>query len=271
VPDGAQHFLEHTPTSPAAIDGLASDYDAQFTDTALGRTLRAMAWHRFERSFAGREYLLELGCGTGEDAIHLARLGHRVLATDASLPMVRMAAHKAKRAGCADRIRFRWLPMEQLDALSGESFDGVYSNFGAVNCVRNFDALAADLARLVLPGAPVSLVLMGRYVPWEWAWYLARGRVATAARRLRRGGVSWRGTRIQYPTPATLARSFTPHFAAPRVTPLGFALPGSYAAPLLERAPWLLAWLTRLERRARRPALAAFADHYCFEARRLGS
>lgn len=193
-----------------------------------------------------------------------------MLATDASLQMVRMAAHKAERAGCAGRIRFRWLPMEKLGVLAGENFDGVYSNFGAVNCVQDFPALAQDLARLSGPGAPVSLVLMGRHVPWEWAWYLARGDVATATRRLRRGGASWRGLRIQYPTPSMLTRQFAPYFEAARVSPLGFALPGSYAAPWLERTPRLLSLLTRLEALAHRRSLAAFADHYCFEARRPG-
>lgn len=258
-------------THAAAFDGLAPGYDAQFTATALGRTLRAITWRRFERSFAGREYLLDLGCGTGEDAVHLAKLGHRVLATDASLQMVRMATHKAECAGCADRIRFLWLPMEKLGALAGERFDGAYSNFGAMNCVQDFRAVAQDLAGLVPAGAPVSLVIMGRYVPWEWSWYLARGDFSTAFRRLRRGGASWRGMQIQYPTPAMLARCFAPHFAAPRVSPLGLALPGSYAAPLLERVPRLLSALTGIERFARhRSGLAPFADHYIFEARRLG-
>ena len=264
--------MEQTSSHPAAFDGLARGYDAQFTATALGRILRAVAWRRFERSFAGREYLLDLGCGTGEDAIHLARLGHRVLATDASLEMVRIASRKAERAGCAQRIRFLWLPMEKLGALSGECFDGVYSNFGAVNCAQDYGALACDLARLVPAGAPVSLVVMGRHVPWEWGWYLARGDLATASRRSRRGGVSWRGMQIHYPTPAALAREFAPYFAAPHLAPLGFALPGSYAAPLLERAPRLLSALTRIERLGRHQRwLAGIADHYFFEARRLGS
>ena len=110
---------------------------------------------------------------------------------------------------------------------------------------------------------------MGRYVPWEWAWYLARGDAGTAFRRLRRGGAAWRGLQVGYPTPATLARALQPHFVARAATPLGLALPGSYAAPLLERAPRLLAMLTRAERALQRVrAGAAFADHYCFEGTR---
>jgi SAM-dependent methyltransferase len=263
---------EVTQPHAAAFDRLAQGYDAQFTDTALGRTLRGLAWRRFERSFAGREYLLDIGCGTGEDAVHMAKLGHRVLATDASLQMVRVAAHKAERAGCADRIRFLWLPMEKLGELVGENFDGVYSNFGAVNCAKNLSLLSRELSGLMPAGAPLAMVVMGRYVPWEWAWYLARGDAATAFRRLRRGGVSWRGARVCYPTPASLARELESHFTAPRIAPLGVVLPGSYAAGLMERAPRALALLTRVERLVRhRRSLAALADHFYFEVRRLES
>lgn len=254
----------------SGFDGLAQEYDAQFTATALGTLLRAMTWRHFERAFAQREHLLDIGCGTGEDAIHLAGLGHRVVATDASLQMIRMATRKAERAGCADRIRFLWVPMERLGAeLAGEKFDGIYSNFGAINCAERLPELARELAGLMPPGAALAWVLMGRYVPWEWAWYLVRGDASTAFRRLRRGGVAWRGMRIHYPTPAHLSRDLQPHFGALRVAPLGLALPGSYAAAPLERAPRLLGTLARLERVVRRlPGLAAFADHYYFEALR---
>ena len=253
-----------------AFDELARNYDAQFTATALGTALRHMSWTHFERVFAGRDYLLDLGCGTGEDAIHLARRGHRVLATDASLQMVREARHKAERAGCAESIRFVWAPMERLASeLAGEKFDGMYSNFGAMNCAADLPALARDLATLLRAEAPLAWVVMGRYVPWEWAWYLARGDPGTAFRRLRPQGVSWRGLQVSYPTPAALARALAPHFVASVATPLGFALPGSYAASFLERSPRLLGALVRTEEVLRRlPLLAACADHYLFEARR---
>jgi len=193
-----------------------------------------------------------------------------VLATDASLQMVRMAEQKARRAGCADRVRFLWLPMEQLaHQLSGESFDGVYSNFGAINCAAEPQWLGRDLARLVPAGAPLALVVMGRYVPWEWAWYLARGDARSAFRRLGRSGVAWRGLDVRYPTPGSLRRALAPHFATSEVAPMGFALPGSYAAGFLEQAPRTLATLTRLERFAQRGGLlAACADHYYLQARR---
>ena len=254
-----------------AFDDLAAAYDAVFTGSALGRSLRALTWKRLDAALAGVSRVLEIGCGTGEDAIHLALRGARVLATDPSPSMLRIAAEKAAQAGVTQRIEFRRVPMERLGAeLAGERFDGVWSNFGAVNCVPGLAAAAAELAALLEPGAPLAWVVMGKHVPWEWLWFLSRGDARKAFRRERRGGAVWRGMRIAYPTPAELARALAPRFESTRCRPLGFVLPPSYASAWLERRPRLLAALARVERAAQRcEPLAAFADHYIFEARRL--
>ncbi|HEU4781542.1 MAG TPA: methyltransferase domain-containing protein [Steroidobacteraceae bacterium] len=254
-----------------AFDGMAGEYDTEFTATPLGSVLRAMVWKRYERRFGGSEHLLEIGCGTGEDAVELARRGHRVFAIDASEQMVRVAQRKAESAGVAHRIQFRCVPMESLGTqLSGMTFDGVYSNFGALNCAADVETLAADLAPRLAPGAPLVWVVMGRHVPWEWAWYLAHGEARKAFRRLSRGGVSWGGLQVSYPTPTALTRALRPHFAACGARSLGFVLPPSYAAAWLNRSPRVLAALTRAERAAQRwQACASLSDHYILEAERL--
>jgi SAM-dependent methyltransferase len=257
------------PKAPA-FDDLAAAYDATFTGSPLGRALRAFAWECLDRAFRNTSRVLEIGCGTGEDAVHLALRGVDVLATDPSPSMLRVAADKAKRMGCGRRIDFRCISMERLGAdLAGERFDGTWSNFGAVNCVPALGNAAAGVAALLEPGAPLAWVVMGRHVPWEWAWFLARGDRAKAFRRTQDGGTLWRGARIVYPTPAELARTLAPHFAATRRAPLGFVLPPNYAAAWIERRPRLLAALVRVERAAQHcPSLAGLADHYVFEARR---
>jgi SAM-dependent methyltransferase len=216
--------------------------------------------------FAGRSRILELGCGTGEDAVWLARAGHRVLAIDASEEMIRVARTKAAAAGCAARIDFHCLPMESLDELPCEELmDGVFSNFGAINCVADLAGLSRMLARRIQPGAPLLFVAMGRYVPWEWAWFLARGDSRRAFRRLAKAGTAWRGLTIHYPTPRVLARSLAPQFAARRRAALGFALPPSYAASWLDFSPRALAFLSAAERATSR-FTAPLGDHYILEA-----
>jgi len=254
-----------------AFDDLAAAYDAAFTTSALGRTLRSLTWERLDAAFSASRRVLEIGCGTGEDALHLALRGVHVLATDPSPSMLRVAVEKAANAGCAKRIEFRCVPMERLGLeLAGERFDGVWSNFGAINCVPKLDAVVAQLAALLEPGAPLAWVVLGKDVPWEWAWFLSRGNARKAFRRRQRGGAVWRGMRIVYPTPAELTRTLAPYFAPTSCRPLGFVLPPSYASRWLERRPRLLAALTQVERAAQRcPPLAALSDHYVFEARRL--
>lgn len=251
-----------------AFDELAAGYDATFSDSALGKTLRSLVWTRLEDVFRAPQHILELGCGTGVDALALARRGVDVIAIDASQGMVQVARQKAAPG---DRVAFHCLPMESLAAsFEGQSFDGVLSNFGAVNCVQDLGALVSDVALCLRPGARLVWVVMGRHVPWEWAWFLLHGSWSKAWRRLTPGGVSWRGLNIRYPTPAELKRLLQPYFRVERIAPLGVALPPSYAGEWLAQRPRLSKVLTALEHRAQGwSALAGLADHYIVEATRV--
>jgi SAM-dependent methyltransferase len=266
---GLDVFCEESDLHTRAFDELASAYDGAFTETAVGRALRALVWMRFNEVFAGSSRILDLGCGTGEDALRLASIGKSVVATDASPRMIQIARHKAAKVAVKPSIRFHCAPMEQLGALDGEHFDGVLSNFGAVNCVGDLRGLVADVATRLRPGAGLLWVVMGRHVPWEWLWYLGRGQWAKAWRRLQPEGTEWRGMKIHYPTPATLATLLRPHFEVRRVAPLGLILPPTYAAEWFNRQPRVLNAMVRIERWAQRSrVLASLSDHYIIEARR---
>ena len=126
---------------PAVFDTLAGSYDTAFTDTALGRLLRQDAWHWLDGSFRAGDRVLDLGCGTGEDAIHLAARGVTVVATDVSEEMLDVASAKAQAAGSRDLVKFARVDLEaddlgaRLAALG--PFDGAYSDFGAVNALSD--------------------------------------------------------------------------------------------------------------------------------------
>jgi SAM-dependent methyltransferase/putative flippase GtrA len=259
--------------NPYAFDDLAAGYDATFTNTVIGRALREIVWQHIDQSFAGCRRVLELGCGTGEDAVRLARAGAQVLATDASERMIQAARQKALLAGCSHRINFQHVAMEDLETvLSGETFDAVLSNFGAVNCARDLPGLTRDVASRLAPGGKLLWVVLGRTVPWEWAWYLARGKWSKAWRRLTPGGVIWRGLTVTYPAPRAMKWLLEPCFTTDRVSPLGLVLPPSYAARWLERSPRAFALLRALEEVAQHfPPLACMSDHYIIEATRTAA
>src|SRR5690606_11984021 len=140
--------------------------------------------------------LLELGGGTGEDAVFLAAHERRVLLTDGAPRMVAEAAARAQRAGLTGRIETRTLLLEEVEAFArerrraeGARFDGAYSNFAALNCVPDLTPIARGLAMLLRPGASAVLVLFGPLPPGEILVQLVHGDVRAAFRRLSRGPV----------------------------------------------------------------------------------
>jgi SAM-dependent methyltransferase len=252
----------------AAFDVLAADYDLRFTGTPLGTLLRQAVHRRLDARFAPGDSVLELACGTGEDAVHLARRGVRVLATDSSPAMVEAARRKVAAAALGEGVEVRLLPIEEISRLSGP-FDGVFSDFGGLNCVPDLPAVARALSALLRPGAPALFCVMGPLVPWEWGCFLRRGRPARAFRRLRRGGVAWRGMTIRYPSIGTLRRGFAPFFSFRRVAAVGALLPPTELEAWTARHPRLLSALARWERRLETvPPLPWLADHYLIELER---
>lgn len=254
---------------PSPFEGRAATYDETFTRTAIGTRMRAAVWRRLDAAFAPGARVLELGCGTGEDAVHLAGQGVTVVATDPAAAMVREARAKADRAGVGELVTTQVLDAARLDEVGGEPFDGAFSNFGALNCVDDLAPVAAGLSRLVRPGGPVLLCLLGRYVPWEWAWFLARGRRDAAFRRLAKGGAEWKGLRVSYPPLRDLRRTFSPGFRFLGARAVGAFLPPSYAEAWAARHPRLLDALDALERRIEAlPPFPSLADHVLLELER---
>src|SRR4051794_14055725 len=112
-------------TSAEAFDHIGARYDAEYTNTELSWWFRRRVWQRLEVLFKPGDYVLELGCGTGEDALWLAKRGVRVLASDGSESMLAETARKAKVEGVESLIETRRLDLTEAatwDLLAG-TFD----------------------------------------------------------------------------------------------------------------------------------------------------
>lgn len=258
--------------APQAFDAMAVDYDHAFTHTQIGGLMRAAVWARCAARFPAGGRVLEMNCGTGEDAAWLAARGHEVLATDISPAMLDVARGKQASGATNRLLRYRTLGWESIDTLDEPSFDGALSNFGGLNCVADLNAAADGLAGCLRPGAVALLCVMGPTVPWEWAWYLAQGRPGKAFRRLDPRGCAWQGITIRYPSVRVLKRAFGTHFRCLRVAALGALLPPPYTEQRLARHPRLLAALDRIERQLDTCwPLPQLADHYLVELERRRS
>src|SRR5258708_16919977 len=100
-----------------AFDQLAADYDQRFTYSIIGRAQRNAVWKILTKTFRANDNILELNCGTGEDAIFLAGNGISVFACDASREMIARAQQRLQQPSPHIPVVFCDLPTERLRAL----------------------------------------------------------------------------------------------------------------------------------------------------------
>jgi SAM-dependent methyltransferase len=263
--------------NPAAFDALATDYDAVFSHSALGRMLRQRVWRVLGDYFQAGQHLLDLACGTGEDAVWLAQQGIAVTAVDGSAKMVEKTAAKAQQASLSRLITPIHLSLQAFadtpvvhNLLPKAPYDGALSNFGGLNTLAALRPLAAALAQLVRPGGFLVLVPMGPICPWEIGWHGWHGQWQTAVRRLRQPATARIGHElipVWYPSPRRLRQAFAPWFTPGHLESLGLWLPPSYLAGYVERWPRIFAGLSRLERKMGQLS-AGWGDHFIMVLRR---
>ncbi len=259
-----------------AFDSLAEHYDDIFTSSLIGRAQRNAVWSVAAETFRNGDSILELNCGTGEDAFFLARIGASVFACDASERMIAVAKHRRGAEAPTSPVRFEVLPTERiLEAWPLGSFDGAFSNFSGLNCVADIGEVVRQLSAMVKPGAPVLLCMSTRVCLWETLWFLSRGELRKAFRRWR-GHASARlggfDVEVHYPTVGSLRKLFSPFFVLRGWTGVGIAVPPSYLEHLARRHPGILRWLSTIDERISGwPGFRGIGDHVLLRFERTAS
>jgi SAM-dependent methyltransferase len=240
-----------------SFDQIASQYDLIWSHTAIGEAQRRAVWDRIDPLFQPGSRILDLGCGTGIDACHLMARGVEVHAIDSSPEMVKMARSR--------RIPVQCCRIEDFEAETN-SFDGVLSNFGALNCIPSLSRLNDILTRAVRPGAYLALCLLGRICAWEIVYYTVRGSLKKAFRRMPGHASSSLGVHVAYPSGQAIESAFSPNFRLLQLYGIGLFVPPSYVSGL---TAWELERLESIDRKlAHRPLLRALCDHSLYIFRR---
>jgi ubiquinone/menaquinone biosynthesis C-methylase UbiE len=256
-----------------AFDRVATKYDQQFTNSLLGRLQRQAVWDTLLKAFEPGHSVLELNCGTGEDALFLVNHGVNVIACDASPRMIEIARKKAAQRHNGAPIRFEVLPNERLDSLQvAAQFDGVLSNFSGLNCVVDLSQVARHLGRLIKPRGRALACMSTRVCLWEILWFLCRGNPHKAFRRLSGktvANIEEIPLPVRYPSKRSVCKAFSPWFLLRKVKAVGLFIPPSYVEDWSARHTRTLAALELLDRLSRNlPVVAQFGDHVLFEFER---
>lgn len=259
------------------FDALARGYDAAYPGSLSLERMRSAASETLRHLARPGQTWLELGCGTGRDAVDLARRGVRVLAADPSAGMIGRLRERLARenpSGAVTPLRMGTPDLEDLLPEWEGRIDGAALLFGALSYDPAPEKIPPRLWRLLKPGAPVVAAARNRFCPWEILHYLLRRpSPALAFRRFRPGGALTTLGPETVPmfvqSPGGLARLFRPWFRAGPAEGLCVLLPPYMQSGVSRRWPRLELWLARLEPAlARWPLLRAMGDHFLMVLRR---
>jgi ubiquinone/menaquinone biosynthesis C-methylase UbiE len=257
-----------------AFDAAAADYDRREADNPIMRLMRERSLAVLESTFPEGTTLLDVGCGTGTEAIWLSERGRTVFGVDSSPQMLETLSSRAAAAGLA--VGTRLMRARDLLALADElgdsSFDGAYSSFGALNTETAIQEPLAGLSRLVRPGGRIVLGVMNRWCVAEMASLTVSGRGKHAFRRTRpslRVAVGANTVEVRYPSWRQLRRALSPRFRVVSLQALPLLLL-PYAWPALSPHPRVYKAVSGLDRflAPRRP-FAWLGDHLLVVAVRL--
>ncbi len=264
-----------------AFDQAAQSYDLLYQVNPVMAWLRRESLDVLQATFPSASQLLEIGCGTGDEALALGRAGHRVVATDISAAMIDTAQAKAELG--AGKVTWRVSPAGQLADLVGDYgngfFDGAYASFGALNCEPDLMQTVTALADLLRPGAPLVCSVMNRWCVWEIGWGLLHLRPSLAFRRLKTGwieaGLASPEGRLAVPTryysPRDFTRRLEPSFRVEQIRGFPVLLPPPYLGHLLDRHPAAFSRMESIERLLRdRYPFSSMGDHTLLIMRREG-
>jgi SAM-dependent methyltransferase len=260
--------LAHLEETRDAFDSVAADYDGPRGNNVLIQDMRTEMWRWMDASFAAGSRLIDFGCGTGLDAVRMARAGHFVTATDWSPQMVGRVRARADAEAVGERVSAVAMGAQELGRLDGAgTYDGAYSDLGALNCVPDLRAVSRACGRLLGPGGTLVFTVIGRFCPWEIAHYLARRRWSRAMVRFARGvvpvGMNQHTIWTRYYTPRELYRSFEPEFSLRHYRGLCVFAPPPYLEGVRARHRRLYEALWRVDRRAAGwPLLRSIGDHF---------
>jgi ubiquinone/menaquinone biosynthesis C-methylase UbiE len=257
-----------------AFDSVAADYDGPRGNNALIQEMRREMWRWLDLTFAPGSHLLDLGCGTGLDAVRMAGVGHRVIATDWSDQMVQRTTERAAQEQLTPRVATLVAGAHELHRLEGEgTYDGAYSNLGPLNCVPDLGAMSHELFRLLKPGGSLVFTVIGRVCPWEIAYHLGRRNWARLRIRYARGfvpvGMNNHTVWTHYYTPREFYRAFKRDFALTHFRGLCLFAPPPYISWVHDRHPRWHERLWRLDRAlAAWPVFRGLGDHFLIIMRR---
>lgn len=256
-----------------AFDNNASLYDINFTDTVTGRMQRNLVHDHLSSEIDPEVYpnVLELNCGTGADAVWMAKQGFNVTATDLSTEMIRIATQKSQNLSPEKQPRFLVSDFNNLTELQDLQYDLIFSNFGGLNCANKeqLKNLAKEATRLLRPGGKFIAVIMGKKCLSESVYFSLKNKKVSNRRNTSNAvsaTISGQTFPVWYYSPDEIIMLMKPWLNDATHKPVGLVIPPSFLNKYFERSNLITRLAGKLEQfTPNLPVFSDYADHYLIE------
>lgn len=249
----------------ASFDKAAVNYDTIFTNSEIGKLQRNLVYKQLSKQLGSVHHVLEINCGTGEDAIWLAKQNFKVTATDISPKMI----EEAKNKESLDNLDFEVADINSISiSFPNNNFDLIFSNFGGLNCLTETElqGFFKNSGSLLSEKGKMTLVIMPKNTIWEQFYFLAKAQFSKAFRRKKEfaiADVDGEKVPTYYYNPKDIVNLAKHDFELIDHKPIGFFVPPSFLEPFFKNKKGLLQFLNRLESEIRNWSfLSKYADHY---------
>jgi SAM-dependent methyltransferase len=255
---------------PKGFGSASISYDKNFTFTKIGKAQRNRVYSYINPIISNSKKIsiLEINCGTGEDAIKFAQLGHKVLATDVSPEMIEIANAKIN----LNNLQFEVLDINLINPEDFvQKFDLVFSNFGGLNCLSK-DQLKIFFSKcvpLLKPQGKIVAVIMSKKCLWGIFYFFLKGKFITAKRRNTTSPIVIKvhGEPIKtwFYNPKDIVSLTEKLFVIKFIKPIGISIPPSYLENSFVTKGIVFKVLVNIEKLLGLSALAKYADHFIIE------
>jgi ubiquinone/menaquinone biosynthesis C-methylase UbiE len=139
-----------------AFDSASEEYDFTIGHNYINTWIRKRSVSELLSLVKKNDTLVEIGCGTGAEALDVSPYVARIIATDISDQMIEIVRKKIQAKRAFDKItpiKLRAAEVDQVKKiLDGAEADSAYSFNGALNCEPDLEDFVEGLASVLTSG-----------------------------------------------------------------------------------------------------------------------